>query len=695
MLSKSEIRLKDVFFTEKASIYLRVVKVVYNSNYLFMVSFKKDLTPLSLPEKYSIPVLLRRIEEKELILTDTDPCLKYVSLKNLSESQIKFMNRAWEKIKPIVSGKDDRLFNSNRYEMIKDMCSQTPKVSEPTLIQWLKKYYCGGMLKTALVANFKKCGAPGKNKSFRKISDALVELITIGFYKFYLNSESGEDTIQQARQNTIDYLWDTKVHGAIHFDYDTFRRYAVKAFPDAFENKVYRLGRKNAMRTSRMRHGTTGDIVTGAGILFQVDWTGLDVNLVTGFNRDIFLGKPILYCVVDSHSRLLVGILITFENPSWSTFMHAVYNAAINKVKFAARYNHPLNEGDWLGECVPQEIIADNGEAGGIKANELGEALGITLGNPESYIGDLKGICENMHKMIKLLINKNLTGAGLTNNKFSKRLGVDGRQEACLTLTELYQIGIEAAVLQNKLTMPKYPNNKDILSALVEKTPNAIWTWSISEGEGIQNPCNEIILFHEMIQKRMLTPSTKGFELYENQFFIPENEDDHKLLENLTNKSGGAGEQIIAYDSTYFHNKYWIYNDRMIRLKKLGEEEQEYENIYEMIAVVEYYRKERKDNLTRDDLAKIKASRNARAIINNAKEEQGGSTVQFKETDLAKSIVNESEKVRMLETALNTSQTVEEMKATRPDSTDELDDDYLMNQHSDELSAFDKRLKKI
>lgn len=694
MYSRPRLKLKDVLYDKKEAIYYRVVRVVHNFSYLFLVSFKENLIPLTLPEKYSIPILLRRLEENELVLTDTDPFLKYHSITNLSEAQKGLMNRAWEKIKPIISGNDESLFNSNRYQTIKHLAKEKPTASEPTIIKWLKNYFCGGMLKTALVANFQKCGAPGQKKSTRKISDLLVDLITIGFYRYYLNSESGETTIEQARLDTIEHLWDTRIHGGTHFDYDTFRRYAIKSFPNAFENKVYRLGRKNAMRTSRARHGRVGDLVTGAGIQFEIDWTNLDVNLVAGFNRDLFLGKPKLYCVVDSYSHLLAGILITFENPSWSTFMHALYNAAINKVKFAARYKYTLKEGEWLGECVSEVVVADNGEAGGIKANELGEALGITLGNPESYRGDGKGIVENMHKAIKYLINRNMTGAGLTNNKYSKRLGVDGREEACLTLPELYQIAIEAAILQNGLTMPKYPNNKDILSSLVEKTPNAIWTWSINEGEGVQNTCNEDILFRELIERRELTPGSMGFELFENQFFTPEVDVDRELLQNLINNPAGAGKQTIVYDKTFFKNLYWIYNDRMIPLRKLGQEEQEYGNVYEMVAVVKHYRDERTKNGTRDDLAKIRASKNAKAIVKNALEEQGDHKVKFEETGLVRSVEIGNEKQRILESVFNNTQSNNHGEKGNTDSDDEMNEDYLMSHHANELAAFDAMILK-
>ena len=696
MFSKADLTLRKVLFDKSESVYYRIVRIRPNSNTIFFSSFNKEHLPLSLPEEYSIPTILKRLELKELILVDNDPCLKYETIDNLSEAQQRLMNRAWDKIEPLVKGSESALFTKDRYKAIQELSRLQPTASEPTIIKWLKNYFCWGMLKTALIADFKKCGAAGQKKSTRKISDALVDLIVIGFYKFFLNSEDGQATIEKARLDTIEHLWERPVHGEIHFDYGTFRRYAVKSFPNAFENKVYRYGRKNAMRTSRLRLGRTGDLVTGAGLLYQIDWTGLDVNLVAGFNRDIYLGKPILYCVVDSYSHLLVGILITFENPSWSTFMHALYNAAIDKIKFAARYGVPLVKGEWLGECLPEEITADNGEPGSIKANRLGEALGITLGNVESYRGDLKGICENMHKTIKSLINQNFVGSGLTNNKYSKRLGVDGRYEACLTLPELYEVAIKAAVLQNGLTLPKYPNNQDIISALVEKTPNAIWTWSRNEGDGIPDSCNETILFRELIEARELTPNVQGFEFYENQFFVPENKIDQELLENLINKPGGAGKQSIVYDKTYFRNKYWVYNERMIPLRKVGQEEQEYENIYEMIAVTNYYRTERKNNQTKEDLAKIKLSQDSKKLISKAKAAQGNAKVQFSETDIAKTFVNESEKATIFKDKVANVVTKEyESDNVESKSIDELDDEFLMTIHAEQLQAFDKKAKKI
>ncbi len=477
-----------VLFNKELQTYFRIYKVVINSGYIYLTWFKlinKDVNDKDvrvddskLPERYFIKVIEKKLASGELVLLESDP-LKSIPESKWTVAQRKVITRAWAKIEPIVIG-DALLYPTERYDLIRTRSEEKPKASEPTIINWLKNYLVGGLLKSAICPNFEKCGGPGKPRNTRKMPAVIESIIIKGFEKFWFNSDW---TIEKVRLETKNEFYNKEVHGEWYPETPLFRRYCKKHFPNEFENKVKRLGRKNAMRTSRLKLGRSSEIANGPGTLFQIDWTSTGINLVASFNPSIHIGIPKLYVVIDSYSRLIVGILITMEDPCWTTFMNAIFNAARNKKRWAALYNYVLEEGEWLGECLPQCFIAD-GEADTLKANQLGTNTHISLAGCESYRGDLKGIVEHIHLTIKSRIKSELDGSGATVERYGRRLGVDARKEAILTLEDLYQIAIGVVLEYNKLTQKNYPNNSEILEYLVEKSPNAIWKWASDYGYG-------------------------------------------------------------------------------------------------------------------------------------------------------------------------------------------------------------------
>ena len=55
----------------------------------------------------------------------------------------------------------------------------------------------------------------------------------------------------------------------------------------------------------------------GPGSIYQIDATVADVYLVSQFNRNWIIGRPVVYGVIDVFSRLVTGIYIGLEGPSW------------------------------------------------------------------------------------------------------------------------------------------------------------------------------------------------------------------------------------------------------------------------------------------------------------------------------------------------------------------------------------------
>ena len=110
----------------------------------------------------------------------------------------------------------------------------------------------------------------------------------------------------------------------------------------------------------------------GPGSLYQIDATIVDLYLVSSFNRTCIIGRPVLYLVVDVFSRMIVGMSVLLEGPSWVGAMLALDCAMSDKVSFCAQYGIEITSEQWNCHHLPKAILADRGEFESYNADTLG-----------------------------------------------------------------------------------------------------------------------------------------------------------------------------------------------------------------------------------------------------------------------------------------------------------------------------------
>lgn len=77
--------------------------------------------------------------------------------------------------------------------------------------------------------------------------------------------------------------------------------------------------------------------------------------LVSRFNRDNIIGRPIVYFVKDAFSRIVTGLYVGLEGPSWIGMAMTLYNAFTDKVDFCHRYGIEITEDQWPCHHLPFE----------------------------------------------------------------------------------------------------------------------------------------------------------------------------------------------------------------------------------------------------------------------------------------------------------------------------------------------------
>ena len=132
-------------------------------------------------------------------------------------------------------------------------------------------------------------------------------------------------------------------------------------------------------------------------ISFNADWAGMAAQidamiascyLVRERNRNVILGRPVLFFIRDVKTSMITGMHITLENTAWSGALLALKNAAEPKAAFCKRYGVEIADEEWPCHSLPTAIISADEENDEMEESGFSEAvarLGIIVENAPSY----------------------------------------------------------------------------------------------------------------------------------------------------------------------------------------------------------------------------------------------------------------------------------------------------------------------
>ena len=253
----------------------------------------------------------------------------------------------------------------------------------------------------------------------------------------------------------------------------------------------------------------------GPAELYQIDSTILDVYIVSKLNRNVIVGRPVLYLVLDVYSRMIVGINVSIEPfNSYKGVQGALINAFSNKVSYCKKYGIDIKKEEWDVNCIPSRILADRGELLSGNIENAISNLGILIQNTSSYRGDMKGIVEKaferIHAYIKPFVN------GVVENKFNKieRGNADYRLKANLILDEITQIIIRYILFYNNShVLNSYESDGLTIENNIPKIPSKIWQYGVKRKIGLLRELPEEIIKLNLLNNKEVSVTSKGVKL--------------------------------------------------------------------------------------------------------------------------------------------------------------------------------------
>ncbi|MCU7799206.1 MAG: Mu transposase C-terminal domain-containing protein [gamma proteobacterium symbiont of Lucinoma myriamae] len=524
----------------------------------------------------ALPENSSRIEFEHLVANDElkdidDPYItKVLSSPKVGSKSELIQKKAWNAIKDVVNLQPD-IYKRKERGIIVNEAFKCHGITKQTYYRYLRRYWQFGNCQNALSANYDKCGSAGEQRKAGKakrgrprtrtpgigvnVDDNIRKFFRVAIEKSYLKKGKYEFTYafnQMLIAFGIDPLKKDPIAIAeapteMQFNYFFKQEYSP------IEVTKRREGDVNYLKDFRPVLGTSTAEVAGPGSRYQIDATIGDVYLVSSIDQSKIIGRPVIYIVVDVFSRLVTGVYVGLESPSWVSAMEALANTVCEKQAFCKAFDIDITPEQWPAVGLPEVIMADKGEMLGRHIEVLSKAFHVSIENAAAYRADWKGIVERYFRTIQVKFKPYVEGyvPGIPIGK--KRNGPDYRLDATLTLHEFTQMIIRCILYYNNdHCLTKYDPDADI-PATLEHNPRTLWEWGIKYRTGKLRRAPEDLVSINLLPHTQATITEKGISLFKCFYTNAE----ALGLGWFERNYSGVKKITVAYDP-YSANKIYI-----------------------------------------------------------------------------------------------------------------------------------------
>jgi hypothetical protein len=524
------------------------------------------------------------------------------------------------------------------------------KVSKVMIYKYLRKYWQRGKTKNALLPDYFNSGAKGKPRVAgekkrgrpRKrvdisgvginVDENTKKVFRVAINKYFLTQK--ENSLTKAYELMLrsfyveDYVYENGVKKSILIPEEerpTFTqfKYWYEKEKDIKKTIIKRKGEKKFELQSRAILGRSDTDVYGPGSLYQIDATVGNFYLVSRYNEDWIIGKPVIYAIIDVFSRMIVGLYVGLEGPSWLGAMMALSNAASDKVEFCKEYGITIDEEAWPTSFLPEAIIGDRGEMESRKVQNLINSLQVDIKNTPPFRADWKGIIEKHFDTTNEIVKPFVPG--YVDTTYRERGTKDYRLDAKLDIYEFTQVIIQCALTHNKEHhMDYFLRSEDMIRDDVKPIPIEIWNWGIKNRSGSLRRFPEDIVKLNLMPEDKVTVTEKGLK-FKQLYYSCDSAVGDRWFEKA--RSVGSWKLSISYDPRNLNYIYLRADDgRSFEKCFLLESQERYFNkcMDEIDYLIEMEKINRKLNTGKEQQAKVNLIDFIEDIVSKAQEKRSG-----------------------------------------------------------------------
>lgn len=646
----------------------RVLWIDNNSTDAFIIDIN-DVK--SHPLYIQINNLVNDINDNKAELLNHDPWAILFLDGDIKAKHKEIRDKAWEIIDFLLSScEEPHIYDRQiRNKCIREASTKF-SITTKSIDKYLLRYWKRGMTKNSLLPDYfncglrgleknygdKKIGRPAKNNSNKGINvdGRIKDIFNKAINKYYLTTN--QNTFKSAYELMIkDYFSEE-----FRFENGVKKPIILDEIPTLNQFRYWYSKEKNiqkevSTRKSAKRYylenrpilGESTSQALGPGSIFQIDATIADVYLVSRYNKSHIIGRPVVYAVIDVFSRMITGVYIGLEGPSYIGAMTALSNAAMDKVKFCNEYNISISESEWPTKFIPEAILADRGELEGKSIENIIEGLSITVSVCTSYRGDLKAIVERYFRTINEQVKPFIPGA--INGDFRQRGGKDYRLDAKLNIFQFTQLIIKCILFHNNHHYLKdYKRDEMMIEDEVKPIPINIWNWGIKNRAGKLRSVDEDLVKFYLLPRDKARVTGRGISfkgiLYSNEKALKD-----RRFEKARNN--GSWSVQISYDPRIIDYIYIIDEDgkNFEKCFLLNHEDRYIGKTLEEIEYLMEYEKIKKKENEKDELqSKIDLIADIESIVNSAKREENVDDNNISKTKRLKGINENRSREKMI-----------------------------------------------
>lgn len=537
------------------------------------------------PELVQIDLLLDDIKTGKAKLLPADPHLIVVNEESISDKSKKIRIKAWSLIEPLVSDEPAIYFANRRWKLI-TQCIQQYGSTHRTIYRYLHRYWQRGQTPNALLPDYANSGGRDKKRSpnnikrgrprkfgdfaginvsedTRKIFRVAVTRYYVMQVKFTLRGSYDQMIKDFFCERTIDPETGSVTHSQkvdmTTTGFPTFGQfnYWIGQDNNRLDIKRKRLKPRIYDKDLRGLLGTATAEVWGPGARYEIDATIADVYLVSRINRQKIIGRPVLYIVIDVFSRMITGIYIGLEGPSWVGAMMALANTASDKQAFCKKFGHSIEPEEWPCHHLPASLLGDRGEIESRMIETLINNFNITVETAAAYRGDWKGIVEQRFKLLPAKFKPHVPG--YIDVDYRARGGKDYRLDAVLDLDQFTQIIIQCVLYyNNQHELKRYDKDRDLAADNVPAVPIDLWEWGIANRSGSLRQYPEDLVRFSLLPVEEATVTVNGVR-FQGVFYTCQKTIEERWFDRA--RQNGTWKVKISYDprnmdEIYLHDNH-------------------------------------------------------------------------------------------------------------------------------------------
>ncbi len=550
--------INDTF--EALDVPYRLLHVVEALGLAYVI--RLDL-PTAFPEAMKIAELQSCADSPDLLRVIADPT-KDSRPSEISVKDIGVRDARYDAIKPVVEQmkRDPEIWNRENLRRCLRTHAAAIDMSEKSLLTYMRLWWIGGQTTEALLGNHWKSGrVSGATEGSLVVSETTPNgVLTVVFApgnglargrdpegkygKLSMNAElrklvydkatehylaDGCKTVHGATIAVLDDLFSLKDTQGVPLrdeagaavlkplgqrpTFDQIRYLLRKALP-ASKAFIDRNSPAEYLNNHAPSTGSVLDDCLGPGDIFEIDSTKIDMWVVARINRAVIIGKATYYLIIDRWSRLIVGLYLTLDPPSWASARQAILSTGQDWQALCERLGVVYKSTDWPARGVlPNRFFSDRGDMASYASDLICDGLTVQVTNAPALLSSDKPIVESGFLTTHVPLRQEAPGYEPPQNAF-KRRAKKYHKDACMTLDELAADLLRIVIAHNRTEKLGYQVSAEEILGNESVAPIKIWDRLVTGRMGLLTRMPLDLMRRRLLQQGFATVRVDGIHFH-------------------------------------------------------------------------------------------------------------------------------------------------------------------------------------